>query len=273
MKETQAVQTQDRPMPADVEAALVQGDLSKLTEPQRVAYYMHTCESLGLNPLTKPFAYIKIQGSLQLYARKDCTDQLRSLRHINIVSLERETIEGIFLVTATAKTPTGREDTSIGAVPIQGLKGESLANAMMKAETKAKRRVTLSICGLGFTDEAEVSSIPNAQIDDVSSRCHRTGALTSAALMERLKEDEVVDVEYEPLNQQLVERLRGLLQDLKELEGGKYIKTLEDFEKTMSIEFPVNSKGVLITNSDMEERIERYESLKAESLKAGKEEE
>ena len=34
---------------------------------------------------------------------------------------------------------------------------------MMKAETKGKRRVTLSICGLGMLDETEVGSIPDAQ--------------------------------------------------------------------------------------------------------------
>ena len=44
-----------------------------------------------------------------------------------------------------------------GAVNINGLKGEALANAMMKAETKAKRRATLSLCGLGLMDELEVS--------------------------------------------------------------------------------------------------------------------
>jgi len=33
---------------------------------------------------------------------------------------------------------------------------------MMKAETKAKRRVTLAICGLGFLDESEVDSIKGA---------------------------------------------------------------------------------------------------------------
>ena len=32
------------------------------------------------------------------------------------------------------------------------LNGEDLANAMMKCETKAKRRVTLSICGPGMLD-------------------------------------------------------------------------------------------------------------------------
>jgi hypothetical protein len=36
----------------------------------------------------------------------------------------------------------------------------------MKAVTKAKRRVTLSICGLGMLDETEVETIPNVQIID-----------------------------------------------------------------------------------------------------------
>jgi hypothetical protein len=36
-----------------------------------------------------------------------------------------------------------------------------LGNAMLKATTKAKRRVTLSMCGLGMLDEDEVASIPD----------------------------------------------------------------------------------------------------------------
>jgi hypothetical protein len=44
-----------------------------------------------------------------------------------------------------------------------GLKGDALANALMKAETKSKRRVTLSICGLGMLDETEVDTIPDAR--------------------------------------------------------------------------------------------------------------
>ena len=38
---------------------------------------------------------------------------------------------------------------------------DDLANAFMKAETKAKRRVTLSICGLGILDETEIETIKN----------------------------------------------------------------------------------------------------------------
>jgi hypothetical protein len=55
--------------------------------------------------------------------------------------------------------PDGRIDEATGAVTISGLKGEALANAMMKAETKAKRRVTLSMSGLNMLDESEVKDI------------------------------------------------------------------------------------------------------------------
>src|SRR5690606_14334225 len=47
---------------------------------------------------------------------------------------------------------------------------DELANALMKAETKAKRRATLSICGLGMMDESEIETVEGAQpvvIDDV----------------------------------------------------------------------------------------------------------
>lgn len=146
-----------------IEAVIAKGDLAQLTPQERVNYYRATCESLGLNPLTKPFEYITLNGKVTLYARKDAADQLRKAQGVSIVKLEREKIDGLYVVTATAQDANGRQDSAIGAVNIEGLKGDALANAMMKAETKAKRRVTLSICGLGWTDESEIESIPNAQ--------------------------------------------------------------------------------------------------------------
>ncbi|MGE5594790.1 MAG: hypothetical protein ACM3S1_01995 [Hyphomicrobiales bacterium] len=56
----------------------------------------------------------------------------------------------------------GRTDESVGAVSVKGLQGENLANALMKAETKATRRVTLSVAGLGWLDETEVASVQDA---------------------------------------------------------------------------------------------------------------
>lgn len=150
-----------------LERVVVIGDLAQLKPEERVAYYRAVCESVGLNPLTRPFEYITLNGRLTLYARKDCTDQLRALRAISVTRLEREVAEGIYTVTAYGQDRSGRTDSALGAVPIEGIKGEVRANAMMKAETKAKRRLTLSLAGLGWLDEVEVESVPSAQRTDV----------------------------------------------------------------------------------------------------------
>jgi hypothetical protein len=142
-----------------IESVLIGGDLGKLTPEQRVSYYRRVCDSLGLNPLTKPFAYITLNGKLTLYALKDATEQLRSLHGVSITSLETQRHDDVFVVTAKAAKADGRTDAATGAVAIGNLKGENLANAIMKCETKAKRRVTLSICGLGMLDETEAEPL------------------------------------------------------------------------------------------------------------------
>lgn len=146
-----------------IERALVMNDLSKLSAEQRADYYNSVCGSLGLNPLTQPFQYINLNGKLTLYAKRDATEQLRKVHNVSITIVAREKLDDVYVVTARAVDGKGRTDESIGAVPISGLKGDNLANAFMKAETKAKRRVTLSVCGLGLLDETEVETIPGAQ--------------------------------------------------------------------------------------------------------------
>ncbi len=148
---------------AILEQVVVGGDLAQLSAHDRLLYYTKVCESVGLNPFTRPLEYITLNGRLTLYAAKNATDQLRDLKKVSITRLEREFLEGLYIVTAYALNKDGRTDSEIGAVPIEGLKGEARANAIMKCVTKAKRRVTLSICGLGMLDETEVDSIPTAQ--------------------------------------------------------------------------------------------------------------
>jgi hypothetical protein len=138
------------------DAVLIQGDLSTLSEDQRSAYYLRVCESLGLNPHTQPFEFIPLGGKLKLYATRACSDQLRKLHGVSIQILSRELVEDIYTVTARAEDMTGRTDESCGVVSLKGLQGEARSNKIMCAETKAKRRVTLSICGLGWLDETEV---------------------------------------------------------------------------------------------------------------------
>jgi hypothetical protein len=145
------------------EMALIEGDLSKLNSNERMDYYGAVCKSVGLNPLTKPFEYVTLNGSLKLYARKDATDQLRKIYGVSIEIVSKTQIGDIFIVEAKATDKEGRFDTATGAVCVANLKAESLANALMKAETKAKRRVTLSICGLGILDESEIEDMPKAK--------------------------------------------------------------------------------------------------------------
>jgi hypothetical protein len=152
-----------------IESVVLKGDLSKLTPDERVAYYRETCRSLGLNELTRPFSYIVLSGGLTLYATKTCTDQLRKVNGVSITRLEQATVGDVFLVTAYATDKHGRSDSSTGAVAINGLRGDALANAYMKCETKAKRRVTLSLCGLGWTDESEIETIPFARTVNVDT--------------------------------------------------------------------------------------------------------
>lgn len=153
-----------------MERVLIGGDLSALSDSQRVMYYQKTCESLKLNPLTKPFDYIKLNGKLTLYARKDATEQLRKINGVSIIDLAKEWKDslGLYIVTAKASDKTGRSDAATGVVSVKGKSGEDLANALMKCESKAKRRVTLSICGLGFLDESEASSIKDAEMTVVT---------------------------------------------------------------------------------------------------------
>jgi hypothetical protein len=145
--------------PAVVEQVVAGGDLARLTPAQRVAYYHAVCQSLGLNPLTQPFEYIRLQDRLRLYAKRDATDQLRRLHRISVEIAAREQQGDLYVVTARASTPDGRTDEAIGAVSLAGLSGANLGNAVMRCETKAKRRVTLSICGLGWMDESEVETV------------------------------------------------------------------------------------------------------------------
>ena len=171
--------------PRAVEQALLIGDISQMSDEVRIAYYVATCRSLGLNPLTKPFQALKTDdGKVVLYPDKGCAEQLRKLHRVSVRVIERQVLDDLYIVTVRATTPDGREEESQGIVPIAKPKGTwedyeyrgekkrrfkavldqdgheimaplsatERATAMMRCETKAKRRVTLAICGLGLPD-------------------------------------------------------------------------------------------------------------------------
>jgi len=145
-----------------LESVLLGGDLSKLTSAQRVSYYQQVCKSLGLNPLTKPFSYIVLNGKMTLYATKDAADQLRNVHNVSIDDVDIKETDTQFIVKVKGHDSSGRSDVEVGVVNKTDMRGDA-ANAQMKAVTKGKRRLTLSLCGLGWLDETEVQTIPDAQ--------------------------------------------------------------------------------------------------------------
>lgn len=161
-------------IPEAIEKVLILGDLASLTPQDRVDYYKRVCTSLGLNPLTMPFSYILFReydggtAKLSLYANKSCTEQLRKIHGVSVVPpLRRSRTADIVTVEADVRDKSGRTDSASGSVPLYKIKdgrridfdGKDLCNAEMKCETKAKRRATLSICGLAFLDESELDTM------------------------------------------------------------------------------------------------------------------
>lgn len=170
---------------AIMEGVLLGGDLSKLTPEQRVSYYRHVCESVGLNPLTKPFDYMTLNGKLTLYAKKDATDQLRNINGVSIDDVDIVENDTQFLVKVKGHDKTGRTDVEIGVVSKKDMQG-NLGNVQMKAVTKAKRRLTLSLCGLGWLDETEVETIRDARLANVKPD---TGEIVDSPAIENINQE------------------------------------------------------------------------------------
>jgi hypothetical protein len=155
--------------PGDIiESVIAKGDLARLTPEERTRYYVEVCKSVGLNPFTRPLEYITLSGKLTLYARREAADQLRQIHGISIEIISQKVDGDLLIVHAKARDKSGRTDEDFGAVNVGGLRGEARANGMLKAITKAKRRVTLSIAGLGFLDETEIEDIPAREKEPVS---------------------------------------------------------------------------------------------------------
>jgi hypothetical protein len=181
-------------LPERMETALMMGDFSALTVHERLQYQKTLCKTLGLNPLTRPFEYIRFrnrdddeegaeptEGKMVLYARADCAAQLRKIHRVAVKVGRRELVGEFYEVEADASIGRDRTDSAIGVVWMKkwkkqrekqsilvDLQGREKANAMMRAETKAKRRVTLSICGLHMLDQSELQDL-DVEYAEVSS--------------------------------------------------------------------------------------------------------
>lgn len=133
--------------------ALALNDYSRLTPEERLMWVGALAKATGANPLVRIVEWLTFQGRLQPYATKAFAEQMRLIHNISVRVKSRKRDEGCVIVEVEGKTPDGRVDESMAAIPLAASDiGEKFAAAAMKAETKAKRRLTLSMMGLGFME-------------------------------------------------------------------------------------------------------------------------
>lgn len=267
-----------------IELCLATGNLAQLQPDQRMNYLHALCQSVKLNPLTRPFQFMDLQGKLVVYATKDCADQLRARDKVNIEIIGKEEAHGCYTVTVKASV-NGRSDESCGSVPLtypdqkkeweggrftyvkhpragQPFQGEERANAIMKAETKAKRRVTLSICGLGMPDEEDARLMAEAELEREQTETagvpmtdseYKAIGDTVVGLWNASAEEPDPQVAYE-----LRERAKLLEKSAREPEPEEHKEMMaEAKEKTKAIEKPVEM---------LSHPSGTYESTKGESI-------
>lgn len=148
--------------PTIIESIVTKGDLSGLNQVQKVQYYNYRCKQIGLDPSAKPFDLLNLSGKQVLYANASATQQLCNIHRLSTQITGKERVDDIYIVSVRVTGADGRVSENQGAVSIGGLKGDGLANAVLKATTKAIRRSVLAHCGLGMLDETEVETIPSA---------------------------------------------------------------------------------------------------------------
>ena len=148
--------------PAIIESIVTKGDLSGLNQVQKVQYYNYRCKQIGLDPSAKPFDLLNLSGKQVLYANAGATQQLCNIHRLSTQITGKERVDDIYIVSVRVTGADGRVSENQGAVSIAGLRGDALANGVLKATTKAIRRSVLAHCGLGMLDETEVETIPSA---------------------------------------------------------------------------------------------------------------
>ena len=132
---------------------MLEGDYSKLTQPERSLFIRMQCKRAGLAPDLNPIMFIPAGGKLVPYMKKGAAEQLRAKHNLNAEVTEKWIDNNCVHVQVRVVGPDGRFEDDIGS---------SIATATdsyKMAITQAKRRATLGFCGMGALD-------PKGEFDD-----------------------------------------------------------------------------------------------------------
>ena len=151
--------------PAVVEQ-LIRGDVSSVPREALLRYVFTFCERVGISPLAVPFSLLKTQRGMQLVANRNFYDAVASKYSVSRECVGEGFFEGtkLYYTRYRATTPDGRVTEDMALVDTAGLNGNDLANAIMKAHTKGRNRVTRAHLGFPFPDETEAETVPGASV-------------------------------------------------------------------------------------------------------------
>jgi hypothetical protein len=147
----------------DVLHALKDSDgLGRLNPEQRLQFYIHECQRMGLDPASRPLGFMTLHGKVILYADRRCADMLAAKYGVSTEIKEGPVQkkfgkDEVIFARARAIMPNGRYAEDVGSVSLN-----DPANGLMKVVSKAMRRAILRLCGWGGLDESEVDSIRGA---------------------------------------------------------------------------------------------------------------
>jgi hypothetical protein len=159
------------------------GSVSHFDKSQKQALLSKLCMTLGLNEETQPFRiYTNSMGEEYIYATKECCAQLRHRECISIEEIDIPIILGNTIsVRVKGSNKHDRTSWEIGSVGVDAtLTPAQEAHAIMTAVTKAKRRLTLCLSGLGVLADVELEDM--VQVIDKGH-----GDLPDSALSQELK--------------------------------------------------------------------------------------
>lgn len=166
---------ENKKIPVAIIRAQMNNDWSGVTEPDRVLAVRAICEVLGIPTPMNPFRFIKTKrGNVTMYAGQEAASLIANTYRLSVKITEQvfDKEQNLYRVAVTATFPDGRSVDDMGVVYLGGSTGDDRANAVMKCITKAKRRVTLSACGLSTYEEDEVpvvsSGLPNDNVNTVN---------------------------------------------------------------------------------------------------------
>ena len=140
--------------------------LDNLSETEKHDYYVNCCAHYGIPAELNLLQFMWLDSNdgtgekhLVLYAKRGATDLMRGVHGISVDEIKETLGDGFVMFTAKGHDKTGRTDVAVGSANLKGLSGKHLDNALMTAQTRASRRLTLQFVGGGLLDESEVQAL------------------------------------------------------------------------------------------------------------------